>query len=160
MSPGLTIDKWGPAAWNTLHVAAHSYPREPTPAQRANMRAYLELFAQHLPCPSCRRHFEALLRDRLDDRALASRASLVAFLNGAHNDVNRRLGKREWSLQEHYEVYRVRRGISPVDALPLLFATSALVVAVCCALHRRRGCNQNRAIKQNQFAHQKPAARR
>lgn len=40
--------------------------------------------------------------------AFRSRDSLVMFMNDAHNEVNRRLGKREYSLTEHYAVYRPR----------------------------------------------------
>lgn len=70
------------------------------------MRAFLHLFAQHLPCPICRKHFQALLEQSLDDDALASRDTLVRFLHDAHNEVNLRLGKRVWTLEEHYRAYR------------------------------------------------------
>lgn len=127
--PGLTIDQWGPAGWNTLHVWAHFYPHAPTDAERDEMRALLYLFARHLPCPSCRQHFTSFLERRLDADALATRAALVALLNDAHNEVNARLGKRVYTLEEHLRVYtlRRRRPTTP-PALLLVVATAALVV--------------------------------
>ena len=134
---GLSIHRWGPAAWNTLHVVAHSYPREPTDAQREETRAFLQLFALHLPCPSCRKHFQSLLERRLDDQALSSRARLVAFLNDAHNEVNVRLGKPVWTLEEHYQVYR--RGKAPGSPLSAaIFAGLLIVMVLCYTRHRRR----------------------
>ena len=98
MTPGITLDKWGPAAWNTLHVFAHTAPKRLTAAQRAEWRALLRTFSSFLPCPSCRSHFSAFLQARLTDEALGTRAALVALLNDAHNDVNRRTGKRTFTL--------------------------------------------------------------
>ena len=109
MKMGLTISEWGPAAWNTLHVVAHTYPKHPTSRQRDETWQFLNLFALHLPCPSCRQHFQTLLHTRVptsDAAAFDSRQSMVAFMNDAHNEVNVRLGKRVYSLEEHYRVYR------------------------------------------------------
>lgn len=129
---GLTIDKWGPGAWNTLHVVAHSYPKDPTRLQMTETRTFLLLFGKHLPCPSCRRHFLDLLQRNLDDRTLASRATLVAFMNDAHNEVNQRLGKRTWTLEEHNRVYQRRqRAVAPSN-LPLVAVGGALLVT--CAI--------------------------
>lgn len=99
---GLTIDKWGPAAWNVLHVTAHTYPRNPTPKQQTETREFLFLFAKHLPCPSCRKHFLEHLEAHLPEgsAALTSRFALVRFVNDAHNAVNERLGKRVFTLAE------------------------------------------------------------
>ena len=105
---GVTMDHWGPAAWNTLHVFAHTAPRVLDASQREDMRALLHAFARHLPCPRCRRHFVEFLDRRLDDEALSTRERLVALLNDAHNEVNVRTGKRAWTLDEHYAVYQSR----------------------------------------------------
>ena len=75
------------------------------------MHNFLHLFAIHLPCPSCREHFVELLKRNIPEAtadAFRSRDSLVMFMNDVHNEVNRRLGKREFSLTEHYAIYRPR----------------------------------------------------
>lgn len=99
---GVTIDKWGPAAWNVLHVTAHTYPRNPTPKQQEETRNFFFLFAKHLPCPACRKHFLEHLDTHLPEgsAALSSRFALVSFINDAHNAVNERLGKRVYTLAE------------------------------------------------------------
>lgn len=106
---GLTLNEWGPSAWNMLHVVAHTFPRAPLDEDRQRMYDFLHLFALHLPCPSCREHFVELLKRNIPEptsEAFRCRDSLVMFMNDAHNEVNRRLGKREFSLTEHYAVYR------------------------------------------------------
>ena len=134
---GSDLTQWGPCAWNTLHLWAHTYPRAPSVDEQAAMRTLLHLFAHHLPCPRCRRHFEALLHDTLTDEALASRDSLVAFTNDAHNAVNARLGKRVYTLAEHYRVYRHRRPSTPVF-FPAALVPIALVVAAVVVTHHHR----------------------
>lgn len=103
--PGITIDRWGPSVWNTLHVFAHTSPIQPTVEEREATRAFLRFVAARLPCPECSRHFSDFLDRRLDEPSLASRDALIALLNDAHNEVNVRTGKRVFSLEEHRKIY-------------------------------------------------------
>ena len=105
---GLTISDWGPSAWNTLHVVAHTYPMSPTDDHKRETYEFLHLFAKHLPCPSCRDHFMELLYEEIssiESEHLTSRKNMVKFMNDTHNSVNLRLGKRVFTLEEHYKVY-------------------------------------------------------
>tara|TARA_B110000046_G_scaffold141397_1_gene148090 strand:+ start:2615 stop:3061 length:447 start_codon:yes stop_codon:yes gene_type:complete len=141
--PGLTIDAWGPAGWNTLHAWAHFYPHAPTDAERDAVRALLHLFARHLPCPSCRTHFTAFLERRLDAEALATRSALVALLNDAHNEVNARLGKRVYTLEEHRRVYTLRRRMTArVDPRATLLPVAAVAVLLGAVVMQRRSCQR------------------
>ena len=45
----------------------------------------------------------------MNEDALRTRASIVKFLNDAHNEVNARTGKRLYTLEEHYQVYSFRK---------------------------------------------------
>jgi len=99
------MTEWGPAAWNTLHVFAHSAPHEMSEEERERMKTFLRTFATYLPCPSCREHFHGVLDRRLTEFSLSGRSALVEMLNDAHNEVNARLGKRIYTLEEHYAVY-------------------------------------------------------
>jgi hypothetical protein len=109
--PGLTIDQWGPGAWNTLHTFAHRAPLELTDQDREQWTTFLRLFTAFLPCPKCRVHFADFLDRRLQSDALSTRKTLVALLNDAHNEVNARNGKRVFSLDEHYAAYRRPRPV-------------------------------------------------
>lgn len=102
----LAIDEWGPSAWHTLHALVHTLPRTQSTKRAKETREFLLLFARHLPCPTCRTHFRAFLDARTTVTTFESRAHAVKALNDAHNEVNRRCGKREWTLREHCERYR------------------------------------------------------
>lgn len=102
---GLTIGEWGPGAWNTLHVFAHSAPKELTSEEMQKFAWFLNTFAEYLPCPKCRRHFQGFLNRRMTEDTLRARSSIVKLLNDAHNEVNARTGKRVYTLEEHYKVY-------------------------------------------------------
>ena len=127
--PGLALNEWGPAAWNTLHVVAHNYPLRPTRYDREATHKFLHLFARHLPCPACRKHFRALLAERIPSptsHAFDGRGSLVAFMNDAHNDVNERLGKKTFTLEEHMEVYSLKPTIDPLRVTLLVCTVGGL----------------------------------
>ena len=139
--PGITLDVWGPAAWNTLHVFAHTMPHRLSRDQQAELRAFLLAFASYLPCPRCRHHFDIFLRERIyDDAALATREAVVRLLNDGHNDVNARTGRRVFTLREHYDVYsreaalfQRRRGMQRTAGIAI-----ALALSVCAAIRLRR----------------------
>jgi hypothetical protein len=136
MAPGITIDRWGPAAWNTLHVVAHTAPHTLDDAQRDDMRAFLRLFGKHLPCPSCRRHFLHYLEAHLTEDALKTRAGLVRVVHDAHNDVNLRLGKPLVTLAEDYALYS--RDDPAATSWNACVAISAVAAVVTLLILRRR----------------------
>ena len=140
----MTIDKWGPSAWNTLHSFAHAAPPLLDTKQQQDMLHLLNLFGAHLPCPTCRRHFHAYLDTHVRPETFTTRESIVRFLHDAHNDVNLRLGKRVWTLKEHYRVYAVISARSTNDStstFDIRFVACAGVVAIIAAISmvRRRG---------------------
>ena len=142
--PGTTLDVWGPAGWRVLHVFAHTAPAELDAAARADMAAFLRLFATHLPCPRCRRHFADFLDRRMTDEALATRDALVVLLHDAHNEVNRRTGKRVWTLAEHRRAYArpsPRDATGEVVGVLTVVSLAAAAVAVCAWRRRRGGSN-------------------
>lgn len=132
---GITISEWGPGAWNTLHVISHTYPERPSDCEKRDMKQFLHLFASYLPCPTCRKHFETMLHESIpswNSSALASRTALISFMNDTHNEVNKRLGKRTFTIQEHYDVYRLPGASYPRDVLVVtLIALGAFGVVTC-----------------------------
>lgn len=128
---GVTIDKWGPSAWNTLHAFAHRVPRTLSEEESGDFADFLHLFAKHLPCPECRRHFQEYLNVHIQKDSFLTRESTVLFMHRAHNHVNERLGKPQWSLQDHYKAYAVS---APQDHRPekivAIFACIMLLGAV------------------------------
>lgn len=99
----LALNRWGPSGWHFIHAVMMTSPETLTIQQRQDMKAFLLLFGKHLPCPKCRMHFAEFLQRELRDERLATRDSLAALMNDCHNEVNRRNGKPEFTLREHYE---------------------------------------------------------
>lgn len=106
---GRTIDKWGPAAWNTLHTFAHSLPDDLTAQDDHAFRAFLDRFGVYLPCKKCAHHFKEHMQMALAPRPpFRHRQEVVDFLNEFHNAVNVRTGKRPYSKRDHMQVYKIR----------------------------------------------------
>lgn len=135
--PGLALNEWGPAAWNTLHAMAHTAPERLSAQQQDEWMDFLRLFAVLLPCSKCHRHFEQFLSEHLTPEAVATRVSLVALLNDAHNEVNARNGKRVYTLEEHYHVYTKDNG-GGRGFVAFTVGGSALVVATLIYMHLKK----------------------
>lgn len=129
---GLSIDKWGPGAWNTLHSFAHKAPERLSQREEEEWRTFLYLFAKRLPCPKCRKHFKEYLDANVAADTFATRASLARFVHEAHNDVSRRLDKPVWTYEDHVKVYScdpslgVPWRLDVVAVLTLVLLASAL----------------------------------
>jgi hypothetical protein len=91
---------WGPIFWATLHIASLGYPDEPNERQQKNMAAFYESMVDVLPCPICRKHFEANLEEMPIKDAIKSRTELIKWVWTMHNQINVQLGKRVYSFQE------------------------------------------------------------
>ena len=135
---GITIDRWGPSAWNTLHAFAHTSPLAFTDEDRTDWEVFLYAFARRLPCPRCREHFEAHLDAHLHACSLSGRQDLVVFLHEAHNAVSARLGKRTWTLNAHMWAYSRRRAAAEARADRLSAAVLLATAAFLLARRRRR----------------------
>ena len=136
---GMSINTWGPAAWYTLHSFAHASSEKFTRNEREEWRVFLRQFASKLPCAKCQRHFHNFLDRRMSsDCSLTGKSALVSMLNDGHNEVNLRLGKRVFSLQEHYRAYSPAKPVlisADVVVVVLLLVCTGLVGTV---LYRRR----------------------
>ena len=127
----LDIRVWGPNAWGTLHAMAHSLPETLSDAQQKDFVDFVHLFGKHLPCHKCRRHYTSFMETHLPSADTRTRDGAVALLHGLHNDVNRRLGKPEMSLEEDRRRHvRTRRPPPPPSPVVPCVAAVAVVAAV------------------------------
>lgn len=132
MSAG-SIDSWGPALWRFLHASSFAFPEEPDAVRQMQMLEFLKSVGRVLPCKTCREHYTAYLEEHLDERVVASRTALVEWLVALHNDVNRRTGKKEWTVDEVRQLYEARgpSGSCPARRKkPRIVAPLAWIVAV------------------------------
>jgi hypothetical protein len=100
---------WGPLGWMTIHSVSSCYPDNPTQQEITLMSTWLDMFQSTITCPSCREHFEELLRgyrQRFPDY-LSSRTKFMMFVFRAHNTVNNRLHKPIYAtVKDCFEVLR------------------------------------------------------
>lgn len=84
----------GNAGWTLIHSVAVTYPLSPNDKDKFQATAFLNSIAHLYPCKRCRRHFEKYLVASPPN--LSSRQGFMIWACRAHNDVNRRNGKREF----------------------------------------------------------------
>lgn len=99
---------WGPLGWATLHTVSALYPEAPSSAEQDLARTWIQSFADCIACPTCQGHFKRMLERYLTvvPNPFASRTEFVLFVLRAHNTVNRRLGKKVYTLEETWSELR------------------------------------------------------
>ena len=104
------------------------------------MFKFLWYFARVIPCGICRKDFTEYLAIMLPEfensRIFNSKTELVRFLIDAHNYVNRKLGKREYTYHEVDEIYLF--GEPRVISISLVIAIVVVIVLVTCVLIHRK----------------------
>lgn len=97
----------GSKLWAEIHRRALAYVPGPTSADRE--LAWLRRgVMRRLPCGECRREWRAILRETPPD--LSGAAGYFAWTVEAHNRVNRKLGKAEWTAAGQPLLGRAGRG--------------------------------------------------
>lgn len=107
---------WGPFFWHTIHIVALGYPKNPSYADKKSAKEFYESLAFLLPCSICKEHYKSNLQKHPITPYLDSRADLMKWTIQIHNEVNKMLGKPEWSMEEIIAYYERlgRRERSPV----------------------------------------------
>ncbi len=54
----LQRDQFGRFAWGYLHTMAAYYPKQPTEAQKTDMKTFIRTFTEFFPCEECREDFQ------------------------------------------------------------------------------------------------------
>jgi hypothetical protein len=146
-----------------MHVSGFHYPEQPTPEQREGAENWLLGIAWMLPCPRCRDHFSALLEECTLAGIVKDRESLSRFLVRAHNDVNKRNGKEEWSYGRAKDFYNRKiddktqacprpstvnfAGVEGETGIVLGVATLAVFALGAVLWQRRRSTSRGRLVK-------------
>jgi hypothetical protein len=107
---------WGPFFWHTIHIVALGYPKNPTYTDKKCAKEFYESLAFLLPCSVCREHYKEYLQAKPISTFLDSRTDLIKWTIQNHNNVNKMLGKPEWTLEEVLSYYEKvgARNRSPV----------------------------------------------
>lgn len=96
---------WGPLFWHTIHIAALSYPAEPSYAHKRAVKEFFESLVHIIPCPKCREHYRIHLQKFPITPHLDRRSDLFRWTVQVHNVVNQSLGKRTVSEAESLLFY-------------------------------------------------------
>lgn len=107
---------WGPFFWHTIHIVAIGYPKNPTYIDKKCAKEFYESLAYLIPCSVCRTHYKEHITANPLTPYLDSRTDLIKWTIDIHNNVNKILGKPEWSMEEVMTYYeRIgKRSRSPI----------------------------------------------
>jgi hypothetical protein len=112
----LPPESWGPFFWHTIHITALGYPTEPTYAHKKAAKDFFESLKHLIPCPVCRDHYVEHLEKLPISPHLDKRGDLFKWTVVLHNEVNKILGKKEYTEAQAIDFYSRlgKRGRSPV----------------------------------------------
>lgn len=106
MLDNINPNMWGKSFWSAIHYITIAYPNNPTDEDKQNIIAFFTSLQNVLPCEKCRNHFKAnLISYPLTNDILSSKANLISWAVGVHNEVNRRTGKPEMSVNDAIALY-------------------------------------------------------
>ncbi|KAJ8145709.1 hypothetical protein OY671_001203 [Metschnikowia pulcherrima] len=88
------VEKLGKSSWTLLHSIAATYPESPSTKEQADMKQFVKLFGNFYPCWFCAEDFRKYTA--ANEPTTETQDSLGRWLCGAHNDVNKKLGKPEF----------------------------------------------------------------
>ncbi|KAF4468959.1 augmenter of liver regeneration [Fusarium albosuccineum] len=98
------VEVLGRSTWTLLHSIAAQYPEQPSRGQQSDLLSFVGLFSKLYPCWVCAEDFQGYLKR--DAPKVGSRDEFGKWLCGAHNDVNRKLGKPEFDCSKWEERWR------------------------------------------------------
>ena len=93
--------RWGPHFWKVLHLLAFSYHPAHFEGAATKFTSTVKQICYNLPCPSCSLHAMQYI-ERYPIK-VGSRLEAVTWMNNFHNNVNQRLNKKVFTLQQSLE---------------------------------------------------------
>ncbi|KAL2752191.1 hypothetical protein ACRALDRAFT_1083725 [Sodiomyces alcalophilus JCM 7366] len=98
------VERLGNSTWTLLHTIAATYPEKPSVTQRNDLQGFMETFSRLYPCWVCAEDFQDYMK-RVQLK-VGGRKEFGNWLCGAHNEVNRKLGKKEFDCSKWEERWR------------------------------------------------------
>lgn len=95
------VEELGRSTWTLLHSMAATYPEKANMEHQANMSGFLKFFAKLYPCWVCADDFQTWMAhpSGRNQPKLESRKEFGWWMCEAHNEVNRKLGKKEFDCR-------------------------------------------------------------
>ncbi|KAK2770854.1 augmenter of liver regeneration [Colletotrichum kahawae] len=98
------VEALGRGTWALLHSIAATYPEKPSSTQKEDLRGFMRLFSKLYPCWVCAEDFQSYMQK--EQVRVGGRGEFGNWLCEAHNEVNRKLGKREFDCSKWEERWR------------------------------------------------------
>ncbi|KZL81246.1 erv1 alr family protein [Colletotrichum incanum] len=98
------VEALGRGTWQLLHSIAAAYPEKPSPTQKEDLRGFMRLFSKLYPCWVCAEDFQSYIQK--EQIRVEGRSEFGNWLCQAHNEVNRKLGKKEFDCSKWEERWR------------------------------------------------------
>ncbi|KAJ5885258.1 hypothetical protein N7495_009768 [Penicillium taxi] len=102
------VEALGRSTWTLLHSMAATYPETANTQQQKDMQGFLSLFSKLYPCWVCADDFKSWMAhpSGKNQPKLKGRAEFGWWMCEAHNEVNRKLGKKEFDCRFWEERWR------------------------------------------------------
>lgn len=93
--------------WKCLHDLSFSFLINPNENSQQLMFNLLTIELTKIPCSTCRVHYKTYLKNfnHLED-ICKNKFLLITWMIDLHNDVNKRLNKKELTYEEVFEYYK------------------------------------------------------
>ncbi|OLN94359.1 Mitochondrial FAD-linked sulfhydryl oxidase ERV1 [Colletotrichum chlorophyti] len=98
------VEALGRSTWTLLHSIAATYPEKPSATQKDDLRGFMRLFSKLYPCWVCAEDFQSYMKK--EQVRVEGRSEFGNWLCEAHNEVNRKLGKKEFDCSKWEERWR------------------------------------------------------
>jgi hypothetical protein len=96
---------WGPSFWFTLHNCANNYPVSANNIYKKYSKGFIQGIPFMIPCKSCAEHAKYFIQKHNLDLICSGKEEMFVFFWKFHNEVNKRHGKKELSLEKVKEMY-------------------------------------------------------
>ncbi|KAJ5692492.1 ERV/ALR sulphydryl oxidase [Penicillium macrosclerotiorum] len=95
------VEALGRSTWTLLHSMAATYPEKADTQQQKDMQGFLKLFSKLYPCWVCADDFQTWMAhpSGQNQPKLGGRKEFGWWMCEAHNEVNRKLGKKEFDCR-------------------------------------------------------------
>jgi len=104
------VEVLGRATWTFLHTLAANFPEHPTVQEQQQISSFMWTLGRFYPCWQCADDFRAWMGKRGNEIRAGSRREFEEWMCRAHNEVNLKLGKKEFDCGAKSLAIRWRDG--------------------------------------------------
>lgn len=124
--------KWGKYHWGMIYCVIINYPDNPTIEDKKTMMELFKLLQSLLPCENCRHHYGTyLVKYPLTENILSSRSKLLDWTININNEINRRLGKKEYSAEEVINYYTKPYQNNNSQYITIFLFVALIILLIC-----------------------------